>query len=295
MKKSSQQFISLKDEATVTLNIFSPQKEYSQTLILILPAMGVKASFYEPFAKELSEAGLLTIITDLRGLGTSSIRPSAKVDYGYLEMMEDLVTTIQQLKNQFVNRKIYLLGHSLGGQIASLALAKNPDLAEGLILVAANSVYYRGWSGRQRYMNLMAYTFFPLLSRLFGYFPGDKVGFGGKAAKTQLLDWGFVGRNGYFKIHGDSTDFEVALAKVTTSILAIYIEGDWMSPKAAMQHLYSKFNTNSIISTFTLTSDMVDRKLNHFNWVKNGEHIKDRIIKWLDGFEYVAKRKPFTK
>ena len=242
--------------------------------------MGVKASFYQPFAEKLAKGGFTTITSDLRGLGLSSVRPSAKVDFGYLDMIEDIKSITENIKKIYPNQKIYFLGHSLGGQIASLALAKYPKLATGIILTAANSVYYKGWSERQRYTTLFAYYFFPLLSRIMGYFPGHKVGFGGKAAKTQMIDWGHLGRTGRFKIKGDNLDYEAALKRVSLPILAIYIEGDWMSPKAAMANLYRKFNSNAPLTNFTLTNASVEKKLNHFNWVKQPDEIVKEIQKW---------------
>ncbi len=243
--------------------------------------MGVKAKFYHPLAENLAKAKVMAITADLRGIGLSSIRPSAQTDFGYLELIEDLKIITDAVKSSFPNRPVYFLGHSLGGQAASLAMAKYPNLAKGLILAAANSVFYKGWSGRQRYLTLMAVSLFPLISKVVGYFPGHKIGFGGKGAKTVMIDWGYVGKNGKYKLQGDAFDYEAALKKMTTPILAIYMEGDWMSPKKAMAYLYEKFNTAAPVSHFTLTTESVGKKLNHFNWVKNSDSLVEEIINWL--------------
>ncbi len=272
--------VELKDKATVQINII-PSKNKDRPIILILPAMGVKAKYYTPFVEKLAAANFTVITSDLRGLGTSSIRPSSKVDFGYLDMIEDLYTVVSTIKTHFPKQKIITLGHSLGGQIAALTQAKYPNLLDGLILAAANSVYYKGWSGKQRYMNLMGYYLFPLISRIVGYFPGHKVGFGGKAGKTQLIDWAYVGRKGEYKIIGDDLNYEKALDQVNIPILAIYVEGDWLSPKAAMTHLYSKFSAAAPITNYTLTKADTGVKLNHFNWVKHGDGIVQAIKNWV--------------
>lgn len=272
--------VKLKDKATVQINI-TPSKNKDRPIILILPAMGVKAKYYTPFVEKLAAADFMVITNDLRGLGTSSIRPSSKVDFGYLDMIEDLNAVVSTIRTQFPKQKIIALGHSLGGQIASLAQAKYPNLLDGLILTAANAVYYKGWTGKQRYANLMGYYLFPLLSKMMGYFPGHKVGFGGKAAKTQLIDWAYVGKNGQYKIIGDDLDYEKALDQVSCPVLAVYIEGDWMSPKAAMTHLYSKFSAATPITNYTLTRADTGVQLNHFNWVKHGDGIVQAIKDWV--------------
>ena len=277
---SQQLTVQLPQDASVTLSIFEKEAKKLGPIILILPAMGVKAAYYEPFIAQLTQLDFLVISADLRGLGLSSVRPSSKVDWGYLTMLEDLKTIIAQVKITFPDRPIYGLGHSLGGQIASLAQAKYQDLMNGLILVAANSVYYKKWAGKQKYFNLLGYYLFPLLSKIVGYFPGHKVGFGGKAAKTQLIDWAHVGRTGKYKLLGDSLDYEAALQQLTMPVLAVYIEGDWLSPKAAIEHLYGKFSPKASITNFTLTQAATRVKLNHFNWVKNGKEIATIINDW---------------
>lgn len=271
--------VQLDKETTVEITVYTTNNSASP-IILILPAMGVKAAYYEPLAHQLNAHGLTAISADLRGLGLSSIRPSNEVDFGYLEMVEDVKMITDTIKSKFPNQKIYALGHSLGGQIEALAQAKYPNLFDGLILVAANAVYYKGWTGKQRYANLMGYYVFSLMSRILGYFPGHKVGFGGKAAKTQMIDWSHVGKKGWYQLVGDNLDYDAALNTLKMPVLAVYIEGDWMSPKAAMTHLYQKFNTAAPITNFTLTSAATGIKLNHFNWVKNSKNIVQAIKEW---------------
>jgi len=275
------QTIVLPDKVTVNLNVCSSNEKVQGPIILILPAMGVKASYYEPFANNLMAQGISTMSVDLRGLGSYSIRPSNKVNFGYLEMITDLKVVVDTIKSKYPSREIFGLGHSLGGQIAALAQAKYTNLFSGLILTAANSVYYKTWSGKQRYFNRIGYSVFPLLSRLLGYFPGDKVGFGGKAAKTQVIDWAHVGRTGSYKVIGDDLDYEKALKQVKIPILAVYIEGDWLSPKAAIRHLYEKFSPDASVTNYTLTRAETGVNLNHFNWVKHGDGIVKMIGGWI--------------
>ncbi|MEM6320513.1 MAG: alpha/beta fold hydrolase [Bacteroidota bacterium] len=282
MKESSVN-IFLQDKATVSLTIYEATGQKEQVIFLLLPAMGVKASYYQPFLTALASTNNRIVASvDLRGLGTSSVRPSADMDFGYLHFINDLKTVIQFLKNKYPRRKIVVIGHSLGGQIAILGQAKFRNLLDGLVLIAANSVYYKGWSGKQRYVNLLGYTLFPILSRIVGYFPGHKVGFGGKAAKTQLYDWAYVGRNGVYKISGDSLDYEKALKNTQLPILAIDIEGDWMSPPKAMAYLYGKLHAKSPIERFTLTTQATGGQLNHFNWTKHSQPLVEMINRWSD-------------
>lgn len=278
--KNQQHLIYFRDGTKVSISTFVSVPEVSP-IILLLPAMGVKASYYKKFAENLQKSELTTITADLRGLGLSSIRPSKTIDFGYLELIEDTKEIIEYIRRNYPDQKIMALGHSLGGQIAVLAQAKYNNLFDGIILTAANAVYYKGWDGLQQYLNLFAYNLFPLLSRIIGYFPGDKVGFGGKAAKTQVIDWGHVARNGYYKIIGDDLDYEKAMSELNLPVLAISIEEDLYSPQKAINHLLAKLNPTAPITKFTLTKQVTGAKLNHFNWVKHSKPIILAIKKWI--------------
>lgn len=282
--KTEQIDIKLNDKASVKITLFEPENSRSNPVILLTPAMGVQAKYYLPFCEKLTDSGFVCVTADLRGLGLSSERPSSKNDWGYWEMIEDLKVITDAIKSKFPNRKIYHLGHSLGGQISLLAAAKYPNSSDGFIFVAANSIYYKSWSGIQKWNVFLGYCFFPLISKLVGYFPGDKIGFGGKAAKTQLIDWGRAGRRGRFEITGDDFDYEAGMKKLIKPVLAVYIENDWMSPKKAMAHLYGKLDGKSEVTNFTLTEASTGRKLNHFKWVKNSERIVEEIKSWTGNF-----------
>jgi len=91
----------------------------------------------------------------------------------------------------------------------------------------------------------------------------------------------YVGKNGHYKIIGDTLDYEAALQQLKMPVLAVYIEGDWLSPKTAMEHLYQKFNVAAPITNFTLTRKATGVNLNHFNWVKNSEDIVKAIKDWI--------------
>ena len=95
------------DGTSNSISIFEPAGLREDTpIILVFPAMGVKASYYETLGKSLAEKGILVWTTDLRGLGNSSIRPSKKVDFGYKEMLEqDYVSFFTEVNKQHPNRK----------------------------------------------------------------------------------------------------------------------------------------------------------------------------------------------
>ena len=272
--------LTLQDQATVSMQLY-PVEQTDAPVLLFFPAMGVRAEFYSPFAASLNQEGITLITADLRGLGTSSVRPSSSVDFGYKEMLGDFEVIVQKTKEQFPTAPLYIGGHSLGGQLACLHASKHPEDIEGLVLIAACSIYYKGWRGGERLKTRLGITLFPKLSKWFGYFPGDKVGFGGKASKTMLLDWSHVGKTSRYEVIGDDFDYETAMSNTVIPIFAAAIEGDWMAPEMAIKNLYQKFHTAAPVHPFTLKYKEVGKQLNHFNWVKNGGLLAQELTAWL--------------
>lgn len=85
-------------------------------VVVIWPAMGVRARYYRPFATALRAAGLAVVVADLRGTGTSTPAPSRADRHGYTELADDVGTVLAALKPQLDGRTRLLLGHSLGGR-----------------------------------------------------------------------------------------------------------------------------------------------------------------------------------
>ena len=273
--------ISSTDGVSNKLSIFDCEE--SKAVIAIFPAMGVRASYYQSLAEELSNNNFTAITIDLRGNGHSSIRPSRKVNFGYHEMIEyDYPMVVEYIKKHYPNQAIYLLGHSLGGQLASLYTSKNPNEIQGLILIACCSVYYKGWFGMQRVQTLLATQAFNLIGNVLGYFPGRKIGFGELEAQGVMNDWAKQARTGKYVLANSNFDFEKALKQVELPVLAISFEGDNLAPKQAVDNLLTKFALNQNQSHLHLEKDDPrNEKYNHFNWVKKPKGVVEIIEQWM--------------
>ena len=274
--------ISNQDGSTSKITHFPSNSNESKSVIIIFPAMGVRGSYYENLGKQISKAGLDAVTTDLRGIGNSSVRPSKKVDFGYHEMLAlDYQSILEKVKSTFPNKKIFALGHSLGGQLASLFSAKNSNSFDGLILIACCSVYYKGWGSKQ-IPTLFMTQFFHFVSVLLGYFPGKKMGFGGTEAKTVMSDWSNQSRTGNYILKNDDFNFEAAMEKVTIPILAISFQADTFAPRKAVEHLIGKFGANENKEYIYLKNDdLRNENFGHFNWAKKPKEIVRLIEKWI--------------
>ena len=280
MQQQKQINLQLTDNTSLGITIF-PADQQPAPLLLINPAFGIKATYYARFAQQLSEAGITTVTADLRGHGLSSVRPSKNTNYGSLEMINDLKIIFEALKIEYPSSKIYVLGHSYGGQVASLAIAKYPTSYDGLAMIGSPNVYYKGWADFHYYRRKIMLFLLPIVSSILSILPLFKIG-GYYTTNTQIEEYGYTGKTGDFKVIGDELDYEQAIRKVTIPILAINIEDDLMAPKAAVALLYTKFINTKALTTLTLTKTATHPKLSHINWPRTADKMMVKVITdWL--------------
>ncbi|TAL35428.1 MAG: alpha/beta fold hydrolase [Spirochaetes bacterium] len=251
-------------------------------VFLCVPALGVRARFYEPLARALVSAGFNASCTELRGTGTSSVRPARGVDYGYETVVSlDIPTAIDALKEKFPEAPIYLLGHSMGGQLATLMLAAHPDRADGLALVATSSVYWRSYPFPHNLRTLLGTQFIRIVARIAGYHPGARLGFGGNAARTLMTDWARQALSGRYRPKGAPLDYEQALENMAKPVLAVSLEGDFLAARGAVDHLCGKLRRAAITRLHITLEGPRGPGGPHFDWVKNPAQAVRLISEWV--------------
>jgi predicted alpha/beta hydrolase len=230
---------------------------------LLLPAMGVPARYYRAFAEHLHDQGLAVVVADLRGTGDSTPRPSRRSRYGYADLVDDVGAARDTLPQ---GRTTILVGHSLGGQVALLYLARDAGV-DGLALVATGLPYFRAYPRGMRARVLRLTQGVGALTALLRVWPG--WGFGGRQARGVILDWGYTARHGrYPRLRG--WDAEAALRSVRTPVLAITVEGDTYTPADTTDHLVAKLAAAPVTREVWPGGD-------HFRWVRESGGIAGRI------------------
>lgn len=270
-----------RDDSTIQVSVFAATNTKADLLILF-PAMGVRATFYKHLAAQFAKEDIHVVTVDWRGHGGSSIRPSRKVNFGYEDKVQDIRETVEQVAKWFPESKKYLIGHSLGGQIGSLFVARYPKMVQGIILVTSCSVYYKGWDGWGATKVKIAGRIFYPISKILGYFPGNIIGFGGKEARTTMRDWSKNALSGKYEITHSNFNYEKALSQSETNILAVSIDGDNLAPKRSVENLFQKFSSSSSTTHLHLTKNEIGELSNHhFKWAKEPNYIVGVIKDWL--------------
>jgi predicted alpha/beta hydrolase len=243
-------------------------------VVVICPAMGVRARYYRPFAAALRAVGLAVVVADLRGTGASTPIPSRRSGYGYAELVADVGAVLDALKPQRDGRSTLLLGHSLGGQAAALHLALTGDrTVDGLALVASGVPYWRAFPGPRGYGVLPYTQGIAATAALLGVWPG--WGFGGRQARGVIRDWAYAARTGRFPAI-DGVDTEAALATVRTPVLAVSVDDDQYTPAATLDHLCAKLAA-APVRRERYTTAQAGAPMDHFTWVRASAPLAARI------------------
>ncbi len=135
------------------------------------------------------------MLFDLRGSGRSRPLAGRSTRYGYRELLtRDWPRALAVVRERFAARPVFLLGHSLGGQLSALYLALEPTAAAGLGLVATSTPYFRRYGPLGGVRVLVGSQLMVAVSRLLGYLPA--TGFGSRQAAGLIADWGRQARTG---------------------------------------------------------------------------------------------------
>lgn len=236
-------------------------------VVVVAPAMGMKARYYEVLLDALAAAGVHAAVAEQRGHEASGGRvPGRSYDFGYADLVDDLDRAIDAVRAELPDAPVVVLGHSLGGQIAALLAARRADSLAGLVLVASGTPHWRDYSRRL----LFAAYAFPLVARVVGHFPGAQLRFAGREARGLMHDWGHLARTGRFV-----TD-EPGLAEVSLPVLSISIEDDWLGPVSSIDGLVAK------LPRATVTRVHVDEDgIDHFRWARQTEPVVPLVTDWL--------------
>jgi predicted alpha/beta hydrolase len=262
------------ERGTDRLSVWVERHPTADTVVVVFPAMGVPGGYYRRFASVLVEAGMTVAIADLRGTGESTPVPTRASRYGYSDLTDDVAAVLKSLEAFTRNKRVVLLGHSLGGQACLMHLARSQEGVDGLILIAVGLPYWRLY-GRQK---LGVYGFtqgINAVSKLLGVWPGWR--FGGRQARGVIKDWAYTGRHGRFPA---SVGAEEKLSAINLPVLAISVEGDQYTPRGTMDFLVSKLESAKVRREH-LTRAAAGTGIDHFKWVRAGGPLAEMIRDWL--------------
>lgn len=151
-------------------------------------AMGVRQDFYWPFARFLAAAGIHVMTFDYRGSGYSRQHGLARERADVSTWAEqDLDAMLLEAQRAAPELPLLFAGHSLGGQL--LGTLPHNERVSAAITVTAGSGYYRFNDRMPLRVRIFWFAAIPLLTPVFGYFPGRRIGMVGDLPAGVAWQW----------------------------------------------------------------------------------------------------------
>ena len=125
--------------------LLSPEKPADSTVVLIVGgsgpvdhdgnAPGMVNNAYRFLATDLARAGIASLRFDKRGIASSAAAAMSESTLRFEHYIDDVRSWIAFLRKQDRFRRIFLIGHSEGAQIATEVGADDPKI-DGVVLIA---------------------------------------------------------------------------------------------------------------------------------------------------------------
>ncbi len=202
-------------------------------------ATSVRCRYYSRFATYLFRHGFDAITYDYRGIGES--RPATlrgfEASWGSWGRL-DFETVLRYAERSFRGQPIYVAAHSVGGFV--FGFAPSNHLIQRIFTMGAQIAYWRDYPREQRLKLFLKWqVVMPLLTGLFGYFPGKRLGWLEDTPKGVVRDWR---RFGSRAMKGAERYALVEpFVGVTAPILAVSVTDDEFGTIPAIERTLSYF------------------------------------------------------
>lgn len=221
----------------------------------------------------MASLGVGFAAVDVPGHGAHSLRAKRGVDYGYHEVVEDVHAAVIELR-QRGDYDLILGGHSLGGQAALIAANEAP--VDRVCVVACCIPWIENWDGSVRRQTALASYAFPVLSNLFGYYPGHLVKFAGREGRRLMTEWAQVVRTGKYP-----SELQDGLLRLEKPVTAVDVAGDVWAPARAVDQLKDVVPSAPLTRKTIKDGPWKSGIEAHFKWATNPDHTAAFLVECL--------------
>lgn len=281
------------DGAPLQLCLHAPS-DRPPVCVVIQAALGTPHERYAALATHLERRGFAAIRYDYRDIGASARgaarHSSTRVsDWGTW----DQTAVLAWARTRFPHSRLVLLGHSMGGQIIGFT-PRTTDL-DGVVLVSAQSTYYRHWSGVARpQMWAMWAVALPGLNRTFGYMPG--WAFGGHDLPPGCTREGtrWAMRRSFI---GDEPGVRDNLARLRCPVLAYSFADDgFHAPRAAVDGFLALLPHATVERRHVAPADLGLDRIGHFGICSSrAVPLWDEVCAFLERLDGAGRAAPTNR
>ena len=250
----------------LALRVYEPDGA-ARASVVIGGAMGVRQSFYKPFALWLAGQGFRVTTFDYRGHGDSLQGPMRAVKADLFDWACDYEAVISAAKAALPARPLYLLGHSLGAQLPGLL--QKPEQVDGLLSVAAGSGYWRDNAPQLKcIVPYFWWVLVPLATRLCGYFPGRTLRKVGDLPAGVILQWRRWCLDPRYSVGAEGPAVAQSYGAVRFPVLAWSMADDELMTLRGTHNLVNLYaNAERRVESIT-PGDVKARRIGHFGFFR---------------------------
>jgi predicted alpha/beta hydrolase len=240
---------------------------------LIVPAMGVPQAFYAPFATWLAEVGVHALTFDYRGTGRSSRRPVREVEADILTWARlDTTAALRALQDRVPGVPLTWIGHSLGAQIIPF-VPDHRELAQ-VITIAAGSGYWRDNVAALRpKVWLLWHVLTPVLTPLFGYFPGKRLRMIGDLPAGVVRQWRRWCLDPHYAVGAEGPRVRELYARVTAPITSLSFTDDEMMSERNTESLHGFYVTAPTTMRRIAPASVGMPRIGHFGFFRPASRV----------------------
>lgn len=260
-------------------------------VVIVNPATSVCARYYARFAAYLHGHGFDVLTYDYRGIGASR-PPSLKgfqagwIDWGRL----DFEAALGFVGAEFPGRPIHVVAHSVGGFL--IGLAASSHRVSRVFSMGAQFAYWKDYVGHKRLRMLFKWHLvMPLLTRLYGYFPGRRLGWMEDTPQGVVRDWTApyprfedAWRRGALRLSDtERAELVARFAALRGQMLALSLSDDEFGTIPAIQRLLRYYRNSRVTHLHLAPAAIGEREVGHFAFFHaRFEHSLWRIpLAWL--------------
>ena len=273
--------IPARDGFALAANLLRPEGD-ARGVVIVNSATAVPRRFYRHFAAELAAAGFIALTYDYRGIGESapaSLRgfDCRTRDWGLL----DMAGVIDWAADELAASRVFLVGHSVGGQVAGLL--DNAHRVDGMVTVSAQSGYWALQGGEQKWLaGFHMHVTFPVLTRLVGYMPWSWLGNALDLPKGPALEWSGWCRDPDYLLGDDTLPLE-RFADFAAPVLAYSIGDDKWGTVPAVNAMMSAYP--NVERRHIEPAEHGMAAIGHFGYFRGGS-----ASLWKDAIDWLGQR-----
>jgi predicted alpha/beta hydrolase len=230
-------------------------------------ATAVPRGYYARFARFLAAEGWNVVTYDYRGIGGSRPRRLR----GFRARMrdwaqQDAAGVVEWVDGRGASR-VVAVGHSFGGQ--ALGLLPRPERLAAVILVGAQSGYWRLWDGwRQLPVAALWHVLIPALSAACGFFPARLLGMGENSPAGVAREWAAWGRRPGYVTEADGGALAGGYARVSCPLRSYSFSDDTFAPPRAVEALLGFYSSARVERRALTPRDLGVRAFGHWAFFK---------------------------